>query len=142
MTSPLNLEPKTRIADLGGVIRFAPGSEFTRLYLMRDFETLAERYPREFVEETGGDLAAIARELFVEKTADDVVCLEGLKVRCRTLVEDLAGSDPSPVLRLAVEAARSSGDTITREFRGHHAYLLSCPGSGMASVTQDRGSPR
>jgi|GEM_PF-4729097 len=57
----------------------------------------------------------MARELFVEKTADDVVCLEGLKVRCRTLVEDLAGSDPSPVLRLAVEAARSSGDTITRE---------------------------
>jgi hypothetical protein len=54
----------------------------------------------------------MARELFVEKTADDVVCLEGLKVRCRTLVEDLAGSDPSPVLRLAIEAARSSGDTI------------------------------
>jgi|GEM_PF-6023015 len=51
MTSPLNLEPKTRVADLGGVIRFAPGSEFTRLYLMRDFETLAERYPREFVAE-------------------------------------------------------------------------------------------
>ena len=72
---------------------------------MRDFEILAERYPREFVEQTGGNLAAMARELFVEKTATDVVCLEGLKVHCRILVSDLAGPDPSPVLRLAVEAA-------------------------------------
>ena len=72
---------------------------------MRDFEILAERYPREFVEQTGGNLAAMARELFVEKTATDVVCLEGLKVHCRILVDDLAGPDPSPVLRLAVEVA-------------------------------------
>ena len=106
MPPPLNrFEPKVRIADRAAVIRSAQGSEFTRLYLMRDFETLAKRYPREFVEETGGNLAAMARELFVEKTADDVVCLEGLKVHCRTIADDLAGSDPSPVLRLAVEAA-------------------------------------
>jgi hypothetical protein len=136
MTSPLNLEPKTRIADLGGVIRFAPGSEFTRLYLMRDFRTLAERYPREFVEPIGGNLAAMARELFVEKTANDVVCLEGLKVHCRTLVDDLAGPDPSPVLRLAVEAARSS------EFRGHYTYLPTLPaGMAMASATQHTAGP-
>jgi hypothetical protein len=60
---------------------------------------IASRFP------LGGNLAAMARELFVENTATDVVCLEGLKVHCRTLVDDLAGRDPSPVLRLAVEMA-------------------------------------
>ena len=61
------------------------------LGLNEELAELARRHPREFVEETGGDLAEQTREAIIDSMRLPASAREGVKARARMIRDELAG---------------------------------------------------
>jgi len=84
------------LADIIDIIGATSGAETMGLW--NEFRSLARKYPQEFIEECGGDLAQQARETVLERAFPQCrVAQEGLAVKLRVLRDELAGPKPSAV---------------------------------------------